>query len=896
MRKIRILFLVADPWATPRSELEARMRNIRRELQNFKNLVFDAEWVESLDELREELDFYQPHVVHFVGSSVGNGISLSDHAGMRIVGQQALSLLFTDFSRRIRLAILDACYVSEQAEALTRVIDCVVNMNNNVDASNTSNAATLYSYISQGYSLQEIFKHDREIFPSLTTLPELLRRPLMEDVVLLPSTHTLPLITSPMLPGDNREQEPLEESKTEPINLFIAYTPNERILRDQLLQHLNLLVNQGIINIWPDGDVSQEKEWQQGLEHFHKAKVILLLISQDFLISKFSRGDEMSRAIARHKNQEAYVISVLLRPVTWEGTPFSTLLTFPVGGKSIVEWSDRDEALREVVRNIRLVVEEIQKGSFPPLDSSPTLPAQDQSSTLVSPSVPSHKLEDVFVRIGTPEVTFVESEDFPRLKRALAVRGRGIIVEGPSGIGKTTAVQKAVREIQAVPSTAESVGTTITVLSCVVPADLDKLRKLEDLQGTIIIDDFHHLDRELSEKIGNHLKSLADSGQEAKKLVLVGIPQSGQHLISLSYDLASRIDIFPWKGKVDNKLVLQMIEKGEKSLNIKLERKAELALTADGSLNLAQFLCYYVCEEANVLARQEQLRHVSFNISVALARLKNYLSTKFDEAIECFAALGGPNDDTCLQLLEELAASEDALLFLNGLKRRRNGLAPGITRFISEKWMDRLYQEHPESEKYFFFDRLRGTLVADDPQFTFYLRNISFPSLAREVGKDAPVKRQKVFIGYQLYEKDDNRDDNKRIMKWLERLGEYLVPLEKEGIIDPWESKRILADQDWKKEVFPAIETAKVAILLVTQEFLNSDFIMNEQVSKLLLQVQVKGTTIIPLIVEPCSVQTSPLKVFQPANLGMPLNDMTRRNHWRKTFVKLAEDIRAILT
>ena len=57
-------------------------------------------------------------------------------------------------------------------------------------------------------------------------------------------------------------------------------------------------------------------------------------------------------------------------------------------------------------------------------------------------------LEDVFCDSGVPQYTFVEPAEYIKTKVALRTRGRGVIVEGPSGIGKTTCIKKALAEIQ----------------------------------------------------------------------------------------------------------------------------------------------------------------------------------------------------------------------------------------------------------------------------------------------------------------------------------------------------------------------------------------------------------------------------------------------------------------
>jgi len=50
----------------------------------------------------------------------------------------------------------------------------------------------------------------------------------------------------------------------------------------------------------------------------------------------------------------------------------------------------------------------------------------------------SLRVEDVFKISGVPTHTFVKPSGFNRLQVALRTPGRGVIVEGPSGIGKST--------------------------------------------------------------------------------------------------------------------------------------------------------------------------------------------------------------------------------------------------------------------------------------------------------------------------------------------------------------------------------------------------------------------------------------------------------------------------
>jgi hypothetical protein len=88
--------------------------------------------------------------------------------------------------------------------------------------------------------------------------------------------------------------------------------------------------------------------------------------------------------------------------------------------------------------------------------------------------------------------------------------------------------------------------------------------------------------------------------------------------------------------------------------------------------------------------------------------------------------------------------------------------------------------------------------------------------------------------------------------KVLDRLLVHLRPLEREEQIDAWNDTRLKAGSDWKEEVETALERARAAILLVSADFLASDFIVNNELPPLLESAERKGTVIIPVIVQPC--------------------------------------------
>lgn len=74
--------------------------------------------------------------------------------------------------------------------------------------------------------------------------------------------------------------------------------------------------------------------------------------------------------------------------------------------------------------------------------------------------------------------------------------------------------------------------------------------------------------------------------------------------------------------------------------------------------------------------------------------------------------------------------------------------------------------------------------------------------------------------------------------------------------IDVWSEKAIGSGETWKKAIDHVLDQAKVAILLITADYLSTPFIRNDQIPKLLQQQQKKGLIIIPLIARACAWRT----------------------------------------
>lgn len=142
------------------------------------------------------------------------------------------------------------------------------------------------------------------------------------------------------------------------VAVFFSYSHQDRILRDELEVHLSGLKRQGLIDTWHDRRICAGEEIDAAIsEHLEKAQIILLLVSSDFIASDYCYSVEMNRALDRHRDGEAVVIPVILRPCDWTDLPFGRLLATPTDGKPVTKYANQDEAFLDITRAIKKAIQ-----------------------------------------------------------------------------------------------------------------------------------------------------------------------------------------------------------------------------------------------------------------------------------------------------------------------------------------------------------------------------------------------------------------------------------------------------------------------------------------------------------------------------------------------------------
>ena len=123
---------------------------------------------------------------------------------------------------------------------------------------------------------------------------------------------------------------------------------------------------------------------------------------------------------------------------------------------------------------------------------------------------------------------------------------------------------------------------------------------------------------------------------------------------------------------------------------------------------------------------------------------------------------------------------------------------------------------------------------------------------------------------------DTNKDVNKKMIfvsyshedkKHLRRLHVHLKPLEKKELVDVWDDTKIKTGEKWRDQIESALSKAAIAILIISADFLASDFIIDNELPPILKKAELEGTKVLPVILKPCRFsRESHLSQFQALN------------------------------
>ena len=188
----------------------------------------------------------------------------------------------------------------------------------------------------------------------------------------------------------------MSNTPVKPLRVFVSYSREDKEYCQSLLKYLKLFEKEGLINVWWDGEIIPGTEWDIEIKNrVNEADIIILLISNAFLVSDYIDRVELKEAMERHAANISRVIPIIVKPCAWNKSPLGKLQALPEnpegGIKPVSHWIDEHDAWYAIQEGIGKAITYLNK-KLPVLPPNPGKPADDTP-------VSNNKPENEFYRL-----------------------------------------------------------------------------------------------------------------------------------------------------------------------------------------------------------------------------------------------------------------------------------------------------------------------------------------------------------------------------------------------------------------------------------------------------------------------------------------------------------------
>ena len=143
-----------------------------------------------------------------------------------------------------------------------------------------------------------------------------------------------------------------------------------------------------------------------------------------------------------------------------------------------------------------------------------------------------------------------------------------------------------------------------------------------------------------------------------------------------------------------------------------------------------------------------------------------------------------------------------------------------------------------------------------------------------------PTEAIKVFFSY-AHEDENLRDE----------LEKHLSMLKRQGVIKGWHDRKIGPGKEWKGEIDTHLDTADVILLLISPDFIASDYCWDVEVKRTMERHEAGEARVIPVILRPVDWKSAPFGKLQA--LPTDAKPVTIWSDRDEAFLDVARGIRA---
>jgi SAM-dependent methyltransferase len=145
------------------------------------------------------------------------------------------------------------------------------------------------------------------------------------------------------------------------------------------------------------------------------------------------------------------------------------------------------------------------------------------------------------------------------------------------------------------------------------------------------------------------------------------------------------------------------------------------------------------------------------------------------------------------------------------------------------------------------------------------------------------LARDKVFISYSHRDK-----------KWLDKVKIHLKPYVQSILLEIWDDSQILPGTNWREQIEKALKSANIALLLVSPNFLSSDFINEYELPPLLNAAEKEGVAIAWIPVSASAFEETAIGQYQALHDPTRPLDKLSRAEQNDALVKICKKIKSI--
>jgi hypothetical protein len=152
----------------------------------------------------------------------------------------------------------------------------------------------------------------------------------------------------------------IKVAKSLPLKVFICYSRKDEEFKEELVTMLSGLQRRRVIDAWQDRRIEEGDKWYQEIQKAMKdCDLAILLVSSDFIASRFIQEEELPRLLKRRMEDGLRVVPIVVRSCMWQSEPaLKEIQALPRNGKPVISFQktngERDEVWVEIVKAIEL--------------------------------------------------------------------------------------------------------------------------------------------------------------------------------------------------------------------------------------------------------------------------------------------------------------------------------------------------------------------------------------------------------------------------------------------------------------------------------------------------------------------------------------------------------------